>query len=433
MEVKLLDAFAGIGGFHLGVKKACEQLGDKYSFECVGAIELNKQARKIYEQNHGETNFYPDITQLDISSLPEFNLLTGGFPCQPFSAAGLAHIRNEGKIRIEDDRSNLWAYLRAICEKKRPKYILFENVKGLKTIQNQDGSLLINTILDSLRVLGYGVKAEIYSAEQFGVPQARERLFIAGILNGEPSLPEIADNYICSKSTKDILLPKAEVNEKYCLENQWANYWLTDIHPLMRPQVGDVIKLDKGNTGKVIDIFEPNKVVIKNKDKKNEKIGSNNIDSIVYTIEQDGKKHKYALKQVLKYNKYPKKNRLEALKLDFTNRKGNGKHPTNSVNKPVLACEVDQDTPSGRSRQHDRAYHDLGISPTLTTVDSQIIYDSTNDLYRKLTPLEYSILQGFGTNFKIHENDTTAYKQFGNAVCVDVVREIVKSLIGKEK
>ncbi len=82
-KIRLLDAFAGIGGFHLGIRQTCEKLG--LDFECVGAIEKDKACREVYKENFHNVKLFEDITKIDIEKLPDHNILTGGFPCQPFS------------------------------------------------------------------------------------------------------------------------------------------------------------------------------------------------------------------------------------------------------------------------------------------------------------------------------------------------------------
>ena len=105
---------------------------------------------------------------------------------------------------------------------------------------------------------------------------------------------------------------------------------------------------------------------------------------------------------------------------------------SNKINKTQLAAEITDDTPSGRSRQHDRAYHITGLSPTLTTVDAQIIYKPILDRFRKLNPKEYSRLQGFPDDFLDKTeglNDHNHYQQFGNAICVPVAEFAIRQLL----
>lgn len=170
-----IDLFAGIGGFH----QAMHSVG----MECVFASEWDKNARISYRENYkdiapnlfeaGEKLFNEDITQQDPSEIPPFDVCCAGFPCQPFSVAGL-------KRGFEDTRGTLFFNIANIVKQKisvrcPPKVLFLENVKGLKT--HMKGETL-KTILATLEELGYAYGVEVLNAKHFGVPQNRERLFI---------------------------------------------------------------------------------------------------------------------------------------------------------------------------------------------------------------------------------------------------------------
>lgn len=165
-----IDLFAGIGGFRM----ALQNLGGR----CVFTSEWDEYAKKTYRANFGETPF-GDITKESTKSfIPnEFNVLCGGFPCQPFSHAGL-------KKGFEDTRGTLFFDVADIInrriERNTPIDIIFlENVKGLK---NHDKGKTLKTIIKTLNDLGYEVETEILNSKNFGVPQNRERIFIVAWL-----------------------------------------------------------------------------------------------------------------------------------------------------------------------------------------------------------------------------------------------------------
>lgn len=162
---KFIDLFAGIGGFRL----ALQNLGGK----CVFTSEWDKEAKKTYRANFGETPF-GDITKEETKSyIPdEFDVLCAGFPCQAFSIAG----KRGG---FEDTRGTLFFDVAEIIKRKQPKAVFLENVKGLR---NHNGGKTLATILNVLRNdLGYFVpEPEIVNAKDFGVPQNRERIYIVG-------------------------------------------------------------------------------------------------------------------------------------------------------------------------------------------------------------------------------------------------------------
>ena len=164
-KFKFIDLFAGIGGFRL----ALQNLDGK----CVFTSEWDKEAKKTYKANFGDTPF-GDITKEETKSyIPDnFDLLCAGFPCQAFSIAG----KRGG---FEDTRGTLFFDVAEIIKRKMPKAIFLENVKGLR---NHNGGKTLATILNVLRNdLGYFVpEPQIVNAKDFGVPQNRERIYIVG-------------------------------------------------------------------------------------------------------------------------------------------------------------------------------------------------------------------------------------------------------------
>lgn len=164
-KFEFVDLFAGIGGFRI----AMQSLGGK----CVFTSEWDEQAKKTYSANFGEVPF-GDITKEDTKKfIPDnFDVLCAGFPCQAFSIAG----KRDG---FEDTRGTLFFDVAEIIQRKQPKAIYLENVKGL---YNHDKGRTLKTILSVLRNdLGYYVpEPKILNAKDFGVPQNRERIFIVG-------------------------------------------------------------------------------------------------------------------------------------------------------------------------------------------------------------------------------------------------------------
>lgn len=160
-EFTFLDLFAGIGGFRIPL----QELNGK----CVFTSEFNYQAQRTYEVNFGEVPF-GDITKLDLEIVPKHDVLTAGFPCQPFSISG----KMKG---FEDTRGTLIYNVFQIIEKREPKVVFLENVKHL--IHHDKGNTL-KTIIKDLENLGYKVSWKLLNASDFGVPQNRERIIIIG-------------------------------------------------------------------------------------------------------------------------------------------------------------------------------------------------------------------------------------------------------------
>jgi len=180
-QFTFIDLFAGIGGFHI----AMHNNGGK----CVFASEIDKFARITYEENFKSIspelfkngNFNKDITDpdLDYNDIPDFDVLCAGFPCQPFSHAGL-------KKGFEDTRGTLFFNIQQIIKSKieghkknkktkLPKVILLENVKGFK---NHDKGRTFKTVEKVLDDLGYELNSAVLNSKHFGIPQNRERIFI---------------------------------------------------------------------------------------------------------------------------------------------------------------------------------------------------------------------------------------------------------------
>lgn len=170
-----IDLFAGIGGFHI----ALHNLGA----ECVFASEWDEAARKTYQHNlqsltpslFSKQNFVGDITKVDVSSIPDFDVLCAGFPCQPFSQAGF-------KKGFEETRGTLFFDIVNIIKAKQPQAFFLENVRHL--LKHDDGKTF-DTIRRVLQEdLGYSFHYKIVKASDFGLPQHRPRLFMVGFKDG---------------------------------------------------------------------------------------------------------------------------------------------------------------------------------------------------------------------------------------------------------
>lgn len=158
-----IDLFAGIGGIRMGVEK----VGGK----CVFSSEINEKAARVYEKNFGE-NPLSDVRRIDLKTLPDFDLLCAGFPCQPFSICGK-------KKGFEDTRGTLFFDICRIINGKKPKIVFLENVKHL--IHHNKGQTF-KIILECLENLGYKTTYSLLNAKDFGIPQNRERIIIIGSL-----------------------------------------------------------------------------------------------------------------------------------------------------------------------------------------------------------------------------------------------------------
>jgi DNA (cytosine-5)-methyltransferase 1 len=160
-DFTFIDLFAGIGGFRIPM----QELKGK----CVFTSEFNFHAQRTYELNFGEIPF-GDITKLNLNIVPKHDVLTAGFPCQPFSISG----KMKG---FEDTRGTLIYNVFQIIEMRKPRVVFLENVKHL--VHHDNGNTL-RTIIKDLELLGYKVSWKVLNASDFGVPQNRERIIIIG-------------------------------------------------------------------------------------------------------------------------------------------------------------------------------------------------------------------------------------------------------------
>lgn len=168
--LKVFEAFAGYGGASFGLKRT----GIKHKI--IGYSEVDQDAIELYDYNFPNIKNWGDITKIDEKKLPDFDLFTGGFPCQPFSTVG----KMLGELDI---RGTLFGDIIRICEFKQPRYILLENVKGLKGAKHRP---TFEKIISELKRIGYDVRFEVLNSKDYGIPQTRERLWIFGYLGKLP-------------------------------------------------------------------------------------------------------------------------------------------------------------------------------------------------------------------------------------------------------
>ena len=204
--VKIVDLFAGIGGIRLGVEQAFG------SVDCVFTSEIDKYAVTTYKANFKDSHIFGDIKQIDENDVPDHDILLAGFPCQPFSQAGL-------KKGFTDTRGTLFFDIERILLAKQPKAFLLENVKQLK---GHDKGRTFQTIINHLNKAGYKVFYEILKARDFGLPQNRERIYIVGFLDHSINF-EFPKPTNLPTRVGDIL--DDVVDEKYTISDKlWAGH-----------------------------------------------------------------------------------------------------------------------------------------------------------------------------------------------------------------
>jgi len=226
-DIRFIDLFAGIGGFRLGFEAA--------GAECVFSSEVDKFCQQTYEANFGEEPA-GDIKEIEESEIPDHDILTGGFPCQSFSIAGVSKKNALGREHGFEDKEtgNLFFDIARILKEKRPESFLLENVKNLK---HHDGGKTFKIIRNTLAKLDYKVFSKVLDAQNY-VPQHRERIFIVGFAKERYSDIELSEGLLGEKDSgikfafpeppdndlavKDILLD--DVSDKYTLSDKLWNY-----------------------------------------------------------------------------------------------------------------------------------------------------------------------------------------------------------------
>lgn len=167
-KVQLVSLFSGCGGLDVGFEQA--------GFTRIWANDFDKDAQTVFTKNLGQIDGR-DIRDVPAAEIPECDIITAGFPCQPFSNAG-------NRKGVHDSRGMLYLECLRIIKEKKPTVVLFENVKGLMSTKYVDGRHLIDVIVEDLETIddvGYEAVYGMYNASDYGVPQNRQRLILVAV------------------------------------------------------------------------------------------------------------------------------------------------------------------------------------------------------------------------------------------------------------
>ncbi len=210
--MKVCSLFSGCGGIDKGVIGGFSYLEKKFSrnpFEIVYAVDNDKYAVDIYNQNFAHKSVCEDIKNISEYSLPDHDLLLGGFPCQSFSIVA----QNPPRLGYKDERGKLFFEVVRILKVRKPRFFILENVKGLLSANKK---MAFPIIIKELESSGYKVKYKVLNAFDFGVPQKRERVFIIGFRDTIDFEAFEFPKPVCDtdrKVLKDVVLQR--VDEKY--------------------------------------------------------------------------------------------------------------------------------------------------------------------------------------------------------------------------
>ena len=409
-KLRFIDLFAGIGGFH----QALTNLG----YKCVCASEIDEDAIKTYKNNFPNTPVVGDINK-NYTKLPEFDILCGGFPCQPFSKAG----KQEG---FEDKtRGNLFYRIMDVLDlHPECKFVILENVKNLadKT-ENWD------IIQKELKERNFYVTdiPIVLSPHQFGIPQIRERVYILGIrkdIRDEAKLPNgsihledlgklFSKNDICKGDDAVKILEPCN-DEKYFISNEEEH--------LIRMWFDFKVKTNFDVVGVPVwvEYFG-----YKLNDKEYEKFVDHKGDTIKTMPKW---KQKFALKNRAFYlrhkefiDKWIEENKIMELPLGHRKFEWNC-NGLNNIESTII-----------QFRQSGIRVKKLNYFPALVAINNTpIIFDRTVNRFRRITPREAANLQSFNDDYILGE-DSKIYKQLGNAVNVKIIQKLAKKLISFER
>ena len=357
--MKTVELFAGIGGFRL----AAEENG----LTTVWANDIDHTAATVYKDNFGEYSLIEGDIKDYLDAIPDHDLLTGGFPCQPFSKAG----KKQG---IADYRGTLFEIIVNVLKSKNPTFFILENVNSLLYMDNGKH---YRTILSALSGLDYKIEWRVFNAASFGLAQHRERVIIVGAKN----IP-CSDSYFIDDNDLSIM--------KDCTIDKIARYYMWDDIEKSRGKFKEWGMAYKGKfvTESVKDqnYFPPKKLY--------EILEENPGSAYDFTTDT-----------------------IERIKnSQFVNRYYNGVQ--------ILYNQ------SGGARMGYSIFGIDGLSPTLTASTSRH-YEryKIGESYRRLTNIEYARLQGFPDHHCDATSPYNQYKLYGNAVPHQIISYVMKKVI----
>lgn len=239
-KLRVASLFCGCGGTDVGMLGDFNYQGkhyDKNGMSIVYANDVDPNACAIYEANFGIKPDNRDIRTVKSSDIPDFDILTGGFPCQSFSIIA----QNPVRLGIKDERGMLFFEMCRVLREKQPKCFIAENVKGLLTANKKSAfPLIIKEFEDS----GYHVKYAVLNAANYGVPQKRERVIIVGFrkdLKVDFSFPKMTiengENFVPLKT-----VIQEDVDERYFFSEKAVAGMMKNRESMNKGRAQDILK-----------------------------------------------------------------------------------------------------------------------------------------------------------------------------------------------
>lgn len=315
-KLKVASFFSGLGGMDLGIEGNFEFLGNHYSKHpttVVYAMDFDRSVTEVYNANFKVTCEHEDITQLDSLSVPDHDILTGGFPCQSFSIVA----QNPKRLGYKDgSKGKLFFELCRILKDKQPSVFIAENVKGILSANKGEAFPLI---IKEFEKAGYFIKYQLLNAVEYGIPQKRQRVFIIGFKKKKAfdafSFPKpvvMTESEIVTLGK--VVIPENQVDNRYYFSEKAVNGML-------------VSKNSKTmNKGRSQSLLEPCNTVGAHL----AKVSLNSTDPVLCI---DGKYRMFTPREVARIQSFPETFKLTGS--HFTNYKGLG----NAV-PPVLMWHI---------------------------------------------------------------------------------------------
>lgn len=430
--VKFVDLFAGMGGTRLGFEQAFNEAG--YKTECVLTSEIKESAVKALNTNFKGEEIRGDITQIITEDIPDFDFLLGGFPCQSFSIAG----KQRG---FADTRGTLFFEIERILREKEPYGFVLENVEGLVThdrIKTTDeiGQTLI-TILRSLKSLGYKVNWKVLNAQNFGLAQVRNRIYIIGTKTDKISL----DDFPIRKATfSDVMEQGLQTTNGIFSKKLFEKYTPEQLYgKSIKDKRGGKNNIHSWDIGIRGEIAEAEKNLMNSLLKERRKkrwadvIGIDWMDGMPLTTQQirtfyDSKNLQDMLDNLTKLGY-----------LAYEHPKKKVKTKTSTRTHTIYERVPDETKPKGYnivtgklSFEYSRILCPNATTPTLVAMDMSTIGVIDNGGLRNLTLIEGLRLFGYPPSYTLEEFSKSkkgkkqAFDLLGNTVCIPVIEAICK-------
>lgn len=346
--LRVASLFCGCGGTDVGMEGDFDYLGKHYDatgIKIVYANDIEKSACDIFEENFGLRPDNRDIRDVVSEELPQFDILTGGFPCQSFSIVA----QNPPRLGIKDDRGKLFFEMCRILREKQPACFVAENVKGLLTVNEHQTFPLI---LKEFEASGYDVKWQVMHAVEYGIPQKRERVIIVGFrkdLRADFTFPvpvtPMENQYV---PLKEVL--QTDFDEKYWFSQKAVDGMMRNREPM--------------NKGRAQDVEKPCNTVGAHL----AKVSLNSTDPVLF---QNGRYRRFTPREVARIQSFPDSFKLsgsdfnqyralgnaippvlfwyiaEALKKTFSEAEADGCYDTGAETPEYAACQIERHKAGG--------------------------------------------------------------------------------------